>query len=254
MIVDTMSLEEIAQELLNDFDTAHRIAMYRYDKYKSLVLKTKKFPLFRHYECTTPKRKNRFFVQFSAFKRSEWKNPIVKYYCIFPRPEGLFCAMLGLENERMPIYPPHFFSRYRERIIKRDDLSNEDLIHLFVDRTWTFSANYAEYEDVGEAKDWDQLAAEGPIDIVGTCPDGAYFGERHGNVVLIKTIIPECMLHPDQVDYYDRIYIGNWDLMEEVYPKHIVDYIQDSEFDYYQSPEPATQEALDKLRQKYSGQ
>ena len=253
MIVDSMTLEEIAQELQNDFETANRIAWYRYDKYKSLVLKSKSFPLFRHYECKTPQRKNRFFVQYSAFKRSDWKNPIKKTYCIFARPEGLFCALVGLKEDMIYLYPPHFFSRYRERIIKRDDISNEDLIHLFLDRTWGFYAEFAEYVNIDELKDWEQLKTEGPIDFVGTCPDGVLFGEIHGNVCLIKTIIPECMLHPDQVEFYDRVYIENWSFLEKMYPKNVMDYILNSEFDYYQTPEPATQEALEKLRQKYNG-
>lgn len=254
MIVDTMSLEEIAQELNSDYPTANRIAFYRYEKYKSLVLKTKAFPLFRHYECTTPQKKNRFFVQYSAFRRSDWKNPIKKDYCIFGRSEGLYCALVGMGKEYIYLYPPHFFSRYRERIIKRDDISNEELIHLFIDRTWGFYAELAEYVNLDELKDWEQLQTEGPIDFVGTCPDGVLFGEIKKPVCLIKTIIPECMLHPDQVEFYDRVYIRNWDNLRKMYSPIISDYIFDSEYDYYQYPEPATQEALDRLRQKYDSE
>ena len=61
------------------------------------------------------------------------------------------------------------------------------------------------------------------------------------------------MLHPDQVEFYDRVYIENWSFLEKMYPKNVMDYILNSEFDYYQTPEPATQEALEKLRQKYNG-
>ncbi len=39
--------------------------------------------------------------------------------------------------------------------------------------------------------------------------------------------------------------------MKEKYPENLMDFITESEFDYYQYPEPATQDALDKLRQKY---
>lgn len=59
------------------------------------------------------------------------------------------------------------------------------------------------------------------------------------------------MLYPDQVEFYDRVYIRCWSYMKEKYPEKLMDFITESEFDYYQYPEPATQEALEKLRQKY---
>ena len=137
MVVDSMSIEEVAQELLSDLPNAQHIADYRYQKYKSLVLKSRQFPVIRYYECKTVQKNNRFFVNFTAMKRGQWSKPFCHYYCIYVRPEGLYCAIVGLKNDYVYIYPPHFFARYRERIIKRDDISPEDLIHLFMSRFWS---------------------------------------------------------------------------------------------------------------------
>ena len=252
MIVDTMTLEEVAQELLSDYPSARHISVYRHQRFKTLVLKSNRFPVMRYYECKTVQRKNRFFVCFSAFKRGQWNNPFCHFYCIYTRPEGLYCAIVGLKNDFVYIYPPHFFARYRERIIKREDISPEDLIHLFMSRFWSHYANLIEPEDLEDIKQWDQLIEEGTVDFVGTCPDGVVFGQRTKNVVLNKTIIPESMLFPNQVDFYERVYLENWGFLKENYPPDVVDYITESEFDYYQYPEPATQEALEKLREKYN--
>lgn len=252
MIVDSMNLEEVAQELLADLPNAQHIADFRYQKYKSLVLKSRQFPVIRHYECKTAKRKNRFFVSFTALKRSHWSKPFFHYYSIYVRPEGLYCAVVGLKEDYVYIYPPHFFARYRERIIKRDDISPEDLIHLFMSRFWSSFSYVVKPEDLEDVSQWNQLSEDGEIDFVGTCPDGVVFGQRTKNVVLNKTIISESMLYPNQVDFYERVYLDNYDFLKENYPDDVVSYISELEFDYYLPPAPATQEALDKLRQKYN--
>ncbi len=252
MVVDSMTLEEVARELLADLPNAQHIADYRFQKFRSSVLKTSRFPIIRYYECKTVQKKNRFFVSFSAFKRGQWKEPYCHYYCIYVRPEGLYCAVVGMKEDYVYVYPPHFFARYRERIIKRDDISPEDLIHLFMSRFWSNFSYVITPEDLDDISQWDQLSEEGGIDFVGTCPDGVIFGQRTKNVVLNKTIISESMLYPDQVDFYERIYLDNYGFLKENYPEDVVLYIVGLEFDYYQPPAPATQEAIDKLRKKYS--
>lgn len=247
-----MTLEEVAQELLADLPNAQHIAGFRYQKFKSLVLKSTRFPIIRHYECKTVQKKNRFFVSFSAFKRGDWKAPYDHFYCIYARPEGLYCAVVGLKDDFVYIYPPHFFARYRERIIRREDISPEDLIHLFMSRFWSHYARLIEPEDIEDVNQWEQLVEEGTVDFVGTCPDGVIFGQRTQNVVLNKTIVSESMLYPNQVDFYERVYLENFGFLKEHFPEDVLLYILGTEFDYYQPPAPATQEAIDKLRQKYS--
>ena len=247
-----MTIEEVAQELLSDLPNAQRTAGYRFQTYKSLVLKSKRFPLIRYYECKTVQRKNRFFVSFTALKRGNWDKPYCHYYCIYARPEGLYCAVVGMKEEYVYIYPPHFFARYRERIIKSEDISPEDLIHLFMSRFWGNFSHVITPEDIEDISQWDQLSEEGAIDFVGTCPDGVIFGQRTKNVVMNKTIISESMLFPNQVEFYERIFLDNYGFLKENYPEDVVLYILGLRFDYYQPPAPATQEAIDKLRQKYS--
>lgn len=247
-----MTLEEVAKELLEDFPNAQHIADYRSQKFKSVVLKSKRFPVIQHYECKTVQKKNRYFVSYTAFKRGDWNRPYTHFYCIYVRPEGMYCAIVGLKENYVYIYPPHFFARYRERIIKKEDITSEDLIHLFMSRFWTSFSHIIKPEDIMDISQWDQLLYEGAIDFVGTCPDGVIFGQRMNKVVLNKTIIPESMLYPDQMPFYERVYLDNWNFLKENYPKEVVNYISELEFDYYQYPESPTPESLEKLRQKFN--
>ena len=251
MIVDSMTLEEVAQELLGDMDDVRRIADYRFQKYKSLVLKSHHFPVIRHYECKTVERKNRFFVTFTAMKRSDWKEPYCHYYCIYIRPEGMYCALVGPEDRTVNIYPPHFFSRYRERIIKRNDISPEDLIHLFMSRHWSNFSHYVDLDQIKGLSKWEQLIHDGEFDLFGTCPDGIIFGQRTKRIVLNKTIISESMLFPNQVEFYESVYNDYHDYLRENYPADVVSYIIGLEYDFYTPPEPATKEAIERLRKKY---
>ena len=212
----------MAQELLSDLPNAQHIADYRYQTFKSLVLKSKRFPIIRHYECKTVQKKNRFFVNLTALKRGNHKAPYCHYYCIYSRPEGLYCAVVGLKEDFVYIYPPHFFARYRERIIKQDDISPEDLIHLFMSRFWSNFSYMANQEELDDINQWEQLSDEDGLDFIGTCPDGVIFGQRIKNVVLNKTIISESMLYPDQVDFYERVYLDNYGFLKETYPEDVL--------------------------------
>ena len=254
MIVETMTLEEIHKEIQEDFWTLEKVAYYRADLFKSVVLKTKKYPVRRRYQCFSKNHKNRYFLQFTASKISAWDNPDITIYTIFSRPEGLYCAIVATEEGGMTyIYPPHFFSRYRERIIRDDSLSAEDLIHLYMSRYWGFYAEYVD-PDNSEVKDWEQLVEEGTVDFVGTSIDGVLFGQRYQKVALVKTIVSESMLYPDQVDFYERVYLTHWANLREHYPEKVYDYLMDLEEDYYQPPAEATAEAIEQLRQKYNAQ
>ena len=87
MIVDTMTLEEIHKELHEDFRNTRAQLNNRVEKFKGVVLKSSRFPVRRHYECKSLQKKNRFYVQLTALKRGEFKNPLFDYYCIFDRSE-----------------------------------------------------------------------------------------------------------------------------------------------------------------------
>ena len=82
-----MTLEEIHKELHEDFRSTRAQLNNRVEKFKGVVLKSSRFPVRRHYECKSLQKKNRFYVQLTALKRGEFKNPLFDYYCIFDRSE-----------------------------------------------------------------------------------------------------------------------------------------------------------------------
>ena len=255
MIVDSMTLEEITTALRDDFVKAAEIALFRLKKFQSIALKTKSFPLIRHYECTTPQNKNRFFAQFSVYKHSDWKNPTMRIYCIYGRPEGSYCASLGL-NDSMYLYTPHLFSRYRERVIKRDDISNENLIHLFIERHrdyWGFPADYAE-DLLGDCDEEERLSQEEQINWILTHLDGVLFGTQIGKVFIIKTIVTESMLRPEQLELIEDMYSDYVAYAEDECLNKKIKSILGFKYDDYTQPKPATQEAINKLSQKYKKQ
>ena len=136
MIVDSMTLQEIHKELHNDFSNTVGTLDNRLRKFGSVVLKSSRYPVRRHYECKSIEKRNRFWVMLTAIKRGEWNDPVIDYYCVFDRPEGLFCAFLDPKGGNSFVFPPHFFSRYRERVLGGSDMSGPDLIKFFVNRIW----------------------------------------------------------------------------------------------------------------------
>lgn len=253
MIVDTMTLEEIHKELHEDFRNTRAQLNNRVEKFKGVVLKSSRFPVRRHYECKSLQKKNRFYVQLTALKRGEFKDPLFDYYCIFDRPEGLYLAYLELKQNLTLVYPPHFFARYRERIIQDDSISNLDLIHLFASRIWAVNFGHIPPEHQEITKTWAETIQDENIDLMGMCPDGVIFGERHQDIFLLKTIVPESYLFEDQLDTYDRVVDHYHDFLYTVYPEKIADYIIDSELDYFRPLPEAGEEELQKLKEKFQG-
>lgn len=139
MIVPTMTIPEIHAELLKDCEDNQASVEHKMKLFGSVVLKSSRYPVVRRYAIKSKNRRNVFYVRFTAFKRGFWKNPAIHTYCIYSRPEGLHCAFLDPIHRASIIFPPHFFSRYRERIVRDDSLGTEELIHLFSSRTWALS-------------------------------------------------------------------------------------------------------------------
>ena len=134
-----MTLQEIHKELHDDYLNTVGTLDNRLRKFGSVVLKSSRYPIRRHYECKSIEKRNRFWVMLTAIKRGEWNDPVIDYYCVFDRPEGLFCAFLDPKGGNSFVFPPHFFSRYRERVLGGSGMSGPDLIKFFVNRIWTWS-------------------------------------------------------------------------------------------------------------------
>jgi hypothetical protein len=198
MIVPSMTVQEIHKEIFVDIkNLKSKLDVCRKD-FKKTVLRGKLYPLTKSYDCTTREKRNLFIVAFTAIKRSDWKKPILSIYGIYSRLEGKYAVSLTMEMNIITIYPPHFFKRYRERIVKDESISNEDIIRQYFESDWGFMGAVVneDFESVYHCFEID--SKDEAVNFVAATSQGYCFGEKQGNVNIIKTIISEDMLFENQ--------------------------------------------------------
>jgi len=168
-------------------------------------LRSSRYPLTRSYDCKTREKKNLFVIDLTALKRSDWKKPILSIYGIYSRSEGKYAAALTIEMNILSIYPPHFFKRYRERIVKDESISNEDIIRLYFKYDWGFMGAFVndDFESVYHCFEKDNK--DDIVSFVAATSQGYCFGEKQGNVNIIKTIIAEEMLFDNQKKVFNEL-------------------------------------------------
>lgn len=203
MIIPSMTEQEICKEMHADIDNLQmKVEACRKD-FRSRILRTSKFPLNHSYEYITPK-KNLFVIAYSALKRGQHDNPNLGIYCIYSRPEGKYAAVRTVAG-RITIFAPHFFVRYQKRILKDDSLLQIEVIKRY------FSANMSqvslEINDEVEAvfKCFEGHYSDEVVSLVSATSEGYCFGEDHGNVSIMKTIITEDMLSDRQKQLFPSI-------------------------------------------------
>jgi hypothetical protein len=198
MIVPSMTVEEIHKEVFKDIENLQ----YKLDDCKKdfgkAVLKVSRYPFTKSYDCKTREKKNLFIFNFMALKRGNWKNPILGINGIYSRPEGKYAFSITIEMNLISIFPPHFFKRYRERILTDEAILEEDTIRLYFKNTWGFMASVVNenFESVYHCFEADDKNDK--ISFVAATSEGYCFGEKHGNVNIIKTIISEDMVYDNQ--------------------------------------------------------
>ncbi len=202
MIVPAMTIQEIYKELFEDVKNIETKLEYCRKEFRREVLQTNKYPMDRYYECKTPKKKNLFIATFTAIKRGDNNNPIIGIYGIYSRPEGKYAATLNREKNLMSIYPPHFFNRYKERIFNNISMSAEDIIKHYFKNNWGFLAAIVNTDITAVYKCFEN---DGSIDIVATTDEGYCFGERQGNITIVKTIISDNMLFENQKPLFNEL-------------------------------------------------
>lgn len=198
MIVSSMTVQEIREELLQDVENIRgSIKKHKRDFEKS-ALKVSPYPFTKSYECRSKLKKNLFIVTFTAKKRGDFKKPAYGISGIYTRPEGNYAAALTMQLNMISIYPPHFFKRYRERIVKDQTISNEDLIRLYFKNDWGFMGAFVSKEMEAVFYCYEDDFKEEAISFVSASSQGYCFGEKQGQVNIIKTIISDEMLFENQ--------------------------------------------------------
>ena len=75
MIVPTMTIDEIYQEIVSERAIITQQKSQFLKAFRKVVLKATKFPIVKYFTITTPKKKNQYIFQFVFSKRSTWENP-----------------------------------------------------------------------------------------------------------------------------------------------------------------------------------
>lgn len=204
MIVPSMTVQEIHKEVFDDMENLKIKLKESPEDFKKHVLRSSKFPFTKTYEFKTQEKKNLFIVDFTALKRSNWKKPILTIYGIYSRPDGKYAVALSVDLNTISIYPPHFFKRYRERILKKDTFSSEEVIRQYFKNDWGFAGAV-----VNEAFESVYLHFESDsnekLSFVAANSQGYCFGEKQGNVNIVKTIISDEMLFENQKPLFSKL-------------------------------------------------
>lgn len=205
MIVPSMTVQEIHKEVFEDLkNLGNKLDECRND-FKKTVLKSTSYPLTRSYDFKTREKRNLFFVEFTALKRSDWKRTILTIYGIYSRPEGMYAVVPIIEMKTISIYPPHFFKRFRERIVKDELISNENIIRQYFKNDWGFMGVVVnkDFETVYHCFEHDNKNDK--VSFVAATSQGYCFGEKQGDVNIIKTIISEDMLFENQKPLFNEL-------------------------------------------------
>lgn len=96
MIVSSMALIEIHNELFKDLATLTNKIVNCHKEFRRKVLKAIRYPFSYSYECYSSLNKNRFILTFMAMKRIDCHNPTIDVR-LYNRAEGLYAAVISME-------------------------------------------------------------------------------------------------------------------------------------------------------------
>lgn len=190
MIIKGMSLNEIYDEIMKDYHDLINYADRKQKQYERPIKKSNVFPIYFKPIEYTSSRNNKYYMIFRAYKKKDWKDIHNTTVCIYDNGYGLHTVMIY--KTTIAIYPPHFFSRYRERHLLDGALSSKDIIlHYFRDN----AVAYGEWSNDGNY-------------LAMTTTDGVGLGQTLGNgkIYLFKTFVNFDMLLPFQDKYRFEFY------------------------------------------------
>ena len=219
-----MTVQEIHKEVYEDIKNLKSKLDECKKDFKRIVLKQPKnplsnrnYPFSKSYDTKTSEKKNFFISTFTALKRSDWEKPIVSIFGIYSRSEGNYAVSINIDIKTITIYPPHFFKRYRERIIKDDLISNEDLIRQYFQNDWGFMATSVNKDFEAVYLSFENDYKNDKVSFIAATSQGYCFGEKQGDVNIIKTILSEDNLFENQKQTFSKLKIAFKEANKERY-------------------------------------
>ena len=133
MIVSTMTLSEIYAQIMSDKDflTAKNIIFFQ-NQWRRFAMKATRFPCIKTTEVTSPKTRITYTIRLWSFTHSQWKNPQFVWYVKHVHEGGttVFSTSVNPDNSSsLDVYTPHFLARYKERIMKDESKTVDEVIN-----------------------------------------------------------------------------------------------------------------------------
>lgn len=196
MIVASMTEDEIKKEVLDDLKNAFKWEDLNQNKFRRLVIKSSKFPIYKHYSYKSP-RKNNWLILLEARSKKEYGDySRVTYIVTYDSPHGIYAIMVMFKDAipHLAIYPPHFFKRYRERM--QLDVTGIDLMVEY----FRYNSNFTWKESPRLISDTHYVTEVG-----ASTADGVSLGIRSiFDNFLLKTFVTYDMLKDQQFEEYTK--------------------------------------------------
>lgn len=155
MLTETMTDTEKKDEILKDKDFI-TTQLEKIVSRKDYVRTVKKAP-FLPYDYVasfkTPRGNRYTAVLTIRDRRKSLVEPLVSIYTKLSTSEGLYMIRMDFSTGGIIIYTPHLFSRYRERHLKDESLSSEDVMDLFARRNISIVEGSGTNAHVGACRD-----------------------------------------------------------------------------------------------------
>lgn len=195
MIVTTMSLPEIYNEVIRDFDSVKRRSNGAMKALQSEVFRTKQFVTTRYIEYVT-KSHNKWNIQVRTTRKDVGFSYFIRSYDT----AGLIAFNVVEDAERtkkiLVKYSTHFFKRYNERM-KLNETNMEKLVRRY------FKFNSNTDHKMGKINGFEDGTAQ--TYLPGN--EGVALGwlDQEKNLLCIKTFVTNEMLKGEQIDFVKQL-------------------------------------------------
>ena len=191
MITETMSDEEIHKEVQRDRYEVHNYMEKIVSRYRHTIVTTPQcqFPLYFPPVTFTSHRENKYLVFFEIRDKKNWLENLLCTIVSLYDNNGIYAITFSVAFDKLYLYSPHFFSRYRTRFLKDENIKPIDVVKRF------FKINPTTQFRTGEGDEF-----------YGTCNEGAVFGKKEGNRFIFKTFVSFDMLFESQNDIKTELY------------------------------------------------
>lgn len=193
MFVPTMTPEEICKEIDKDYPAFHEKVVIEKERVHRKFIKAILFPVLHQYTWKSSLG-NKWNVILLARYRNERKIPALIPYLKYENkglgiiyPKHMYGRVCKIN------FCPHFFKRYRERMLEPNDLTglsfDEQIKHFFLN-CGLFTMDFRENENNGQ------------IHFMGCTKNGVFFGVvlKDIDYICVKTYVPANMLFENQIE------------------------------------------------------